>query len=82
METVVVICLFKNFHMEQVLFTYIKNGKLKVLTQHDSKELHDNLVKNGWEHTATLNPVFFIENLFNNCNDKDRAGEIHNLGFK
>ena len=76
------IYLFKNFHMEQVLFTYIKNGKLKVLTQHDSKELHDNLVKNGWEHTATLNPVFFIENLFNNCNDKDRAGEIHNLGFK
>lgn len=68
--------------MEQVLFTYIKNGKLKALTQYDSKEFHDNLIQNGWIHTATLNSVLFIEHLYNDLNGQDRAGEIHNLGFK
>lgn len=68
--------------MKQYLFTYFKEGKLKILTQYDRKELHDNLVQNGWEHTNTLNPASFIEYLFNECNDSDMAGEIHNLAFK
>lgn len=67
--------------MKQILFTYFKNWKLKVLTQYDNKGFHENLVQNGWKHTNTLNSVTFIEYLFNDCNDIDRAGEIQKLAL-
>lgn len=47
------------------LFVYHKLGKTKVLNLSDSMSSHDDMISDGWKHTATLDPSSFIEYLAN-----------------
>ncbi len=47
------------------VFTYYKEGKIKVLNIIDATKEHNILVEEGWEHTATLDAAAWIEYLFN-----------------
>lgn len=56
--------------MEQVfLFVYAKNGKIKVLSIGEAKRLQDDLLKDGWVHTQTLDPCVYIQHLHNDCDN-------------
>lgn len=54
-----------NASILNALFVYSKSGKVKVLDPKDSKDEHEYLIADGWKHTATLDPVKFIEYLSN-----------------
>lgn len=52
--------------MNNIVFVYYKEEKIKVLTLEQSKSEHENLISIGWIHTATLDSCVYIEHLFNN----------------
>ena len=58
------------------VFIYSKSGKIQALDLEDKN--HDKLLKNGWKHTATLNPTVFISNLIN-CSEIERSNIISEL---
>lgn len=54
--------------MIEILYIYCRNfeNEWKVLNHEDAKELHYNLLKEGWEHSATIDPIKYIEDFLNN----------------
>lgn len=64
------------------VFIYSKDEKIKALNLEDAKNLGDNLVKDGWVHTQTLDPCVFIEYLHNECENVDLISEIISLRKK
>lgn len=65
--------------METIIFIYHKDGVLKSLSLDQSTSMASQLVLEGWEHTATLNPCTFIDYLFNQCDESDVFNEIKEL---
>jgi len=55
-----------NDMLYSTLFVYSKDGKIKVLDYQSAKQLKNQMSKDGWLHTATLNSCVFIEYLANN----------------
>lgn len=53
--------------MGSFVFVYAKEGKIKALNLKEGMKQHDDLVRDGWIHTKTLNGHAFIENLHNDC---------------
>jgi hypothetical protein len=63
--------------MEQVfVFIYAKNKEIKVLNIEESKRLNDDLLKDGWKHTQTLDACAWIQYLHNDCEDVDLFEEV------
>lgn len=60
-------------NIDATIFVYHKDNKIKCLSFENLKD-HNQLILNGYTHTATINPCLFIENLFNN--DVDIINEI------
>jgi hypothetical protein len=52
-----------------IVFVYYKEDKIKVLTLEQSKDKHEQIISEGWIHTATLDSCVYIEHLFNNNED-------------
>lgn len=48
-----------------VIFTYSKNGILKVIDDEATQNTHDELLLNGWIHTATIDPCVYLQYLCN-----------------
>ena len=66
--------------MEQTfVFVYARDGKIKALNIEESKRLHDELIKDRWVHTATLDACCYIQHLHNNCEDVDLIDEMKSL---
>jgi hypothetical protein len=65
--------------MDNTIFIYHKDGKIKVLDFETSKVLHNQMIDNGWLHTTTLNPCVWIEYLFNQCEIEDLFDNVKSL---
>ena len=66
--------------MEQTfIFIYARKGKIKALNFESAKILEDKLLKDGWVHTATLDPCIYFEFLHNDCKKKDLIKEVERL---
>lgn len=61
------------------VFVYHKNDEIKVLDLETAKKLNDKLLKEEWNHTATLDPCAWIECLFNLSEDTDIIAEVRGL---
>ncbi len=62
------------------LFIYAKDGKILVKDLDQSHYCHKAMLKDGWKHTATINPAIFIQNLHNQCNYEEMVKQITDLG--
>ena len=47
------------------IFVYKKDGVIRCLDLVDSMKEDKKLIKDGWVHTSTIDPIVFIENLHN-----------------
>ena len=47
------------------IFVYKKDGVIKCLDLAENIEEYRKLIKDGWVHTSTIDPIVFIENLHN-----------------
>ena len=47
------------------IFVYKKDGVMKCLDLAGNIEEDKKLIKDGWVHTSTIDPIVFIENLHN-----------------
>ena len=47
------------------IFVYRKNDIIKCLDLVNSMKDDKKLIKDGWKHTSTIDPIKFIENLHN-----------------
>ena len=47
------------------IFVYKKDGVIRCLDLVDSMNENKELIKDGWVHTSTIDPIVFIENLHN-----------------
>ena len=63
--------------MENIIFIYAKDGKVKALNIKDAKPQAESLLSDGWKHTATINSCTWIEYLCNSCYDVEI--EVTNL---
>lgn len=68
--------------MNNVIFVYSKNSRIRVLGLENAKDEHDSLLKDGFIHTQTIDPRPFIENLFNHCTNEEIIYEIKSLSSK
>ncbi len=64
---------------ETFVFVYAKGGKIKALNIEEAKKLQDELKKDGWVHTQTLDACVYIQYLHNDCEDVDLIDEITSL---
>ena len=64
-----------------LIFVYHNDekNKIKVLSLTQAKERNDDLLANGWKHTATIDPRLWIEYLFNETEAEDIVAEIREL---
>ena len=61
--------------MNNVLFIYAKEGKVKCLTLNEA--YGEKLTSEGWKHTATIDPAKWIEEMANGYRDpSDMLDEI------
>jgi hypothetical protein len=63
--------------MENIIFIYAKDGKVKAFNLEDAKAQAESLLSDGWKHTATLDSCTWIEYLCNSCYDVEI--EVTNL---
>lgn len=68
--------------MENLVFIYHKDGKIKVLDLKSSKEQHIELISDNWTHTQTINTCVWIEYLFNVADECDVLEEIRSLSVR
>ncbi len=68
--------------MENTVFVYHKEGKIKVLDYKTDAYLGEKMVSENWEHTATLNTCVWIEYLFNQADNEDILEGIKELSIK
>ena len=47
------------------IYVYRKNDIIKCLDLVESMKEEQKLIKDGWVHTSTIDPIVFIENLHN-----------------
>lgn len=52
-----------------ILFVYARKGKIQCLSRDEATLMDRTLRKQGWTHTATINPVRWIESLANGPDD-------------
>lgn len=59
-----------------LIFVYKKNKKIKVLSFISAKINHDDLIKKGWEHIASINACIWAEMLLNAKNPIEMINEL------
>lgn len=62
-----------------IIFIYAKEGKIKAFCLEEIKSKGNDLIENGWSHTATLDPCVFIQYLHNECEGVDLISEMKDL---
>lgn len=66
-------------NINATLFIYAKEGKIKVfdLENAPTKSTERDFLKEGWRHTATIDPCAYLEYLVNDV--KDIVAEVKSL---
>ncbi len=72
---------------EDFTFIYKKENTIKVLTLDEIKKQEEQLLRDGWVHTSTLDACMFIEYIYNEyssklINDSELIELIQALGKK
>ena len=62
-------------NIDTFVFVYAKDGKIRCLTVDHRKEMLA-LEDAGWQHTATLNTVYWIEAVVNGDNAEELINEL------
>lgn len=63
-----------------LIFVYAKNGKIKALSLYFAQKDDTKLKEDGWVHTATIDPVLWLNKLCNDCDDVlKEIGELKGL---
>ena len=65
--------------MESIVFVYTRKNKIKVLDVCDAEKSGLELLRDGWKHTATINPCTWMEYLHNSCKASDLFAKIKAL---
>jgi len=67
--------------MSALIFVYFhkEKNKVKVLDHPKAKDKNDQLIADGWKHTATLDACVWVEHLCNNCEEVDLISDINDL---
>lgn len=66
--------------MNDTLFIYRKDREVKVLDYLEACDRNDDLIDDGWEHTASLNPQGFLEWLLQ-APFEEQVKELANIGI-
>jgi hypothetical protein len=66
-----------NKPMNNILFIYAKEGKIRCLT--GDELIRENPIAEGWAHTATIKPARWIEAMANG--DQDPSDMLDELQF-
>lgn len=66
--------------LQNIVFVYAKDKKIKALGLDESKIQHNALILDNWVHTATMNACMWIEHLHNES--KNWNDEIKSLSKK
>ena len=61
------------------VFVYSKGYTIQVFSIETAKEKHDELLKDGWQHSATLDACAFIKHLYDNHTDVSIIESISSL---
>ena len=59
---------FEKLWRKNYIFVYKKDGVIKCLDSVnlvDSMKEEQKLIKDGWKHTSTIDPIIYLENLHN-----------------
>jgi len=64
--------------MQNFVFVYIFNGDYRCLGINEAQTIGKQLIKEGWKHTATLNPETWIEFMLNG-NETQRFEAIESI---
>ncbi len=64
---------------QSFVIVYAKNGKIKALNIEESIRLQDELIKDGWVHTESLDACCYIQYLHNDCEEVDLIDKIKSL---
>ena len=52
-----------------LIFVYAKNGKIKALSLYFAQKDDTKLREDGWVHTATIDPILWLNKLCNDCDN-------------
>jgi hypothetical protein len=63
-----------------LLFIYENEKEVKVLTNEQALVKHSELIENGFNHKATINPVIALENIYNR--KKKQKQKVKNMDYK
>jgi hypothetical protein len=55
--------------IDRILFVYSFEGIIKCFSSNEIIPLEAEMLKNGWKHTATIDPARWIEEMANGYND-------------
>jgi hypothetical protein len=55
-----------------ILFIYENDEEVKVLTHEQALVKHSELIENGFNHKATINPVIVLENIYNEIKKRSK----------
>jgi len=56
----------------EILFIYENDEEVKVLTHEQALVKHSELIKCGFRHKATINPVVVLENIYNEIKKREK----------
>ena len=65
--------------MQDFVFVYAKDSKIKALNIGNAQKLSSKLIKEGWIHTQTIDFCKWLEYLHNECKDVDFTHKINSL---
>lgn len=63
-----------------IVFIYENEKEVKVLTNEQALVKHSELIENGFNHKATINPVIALENIYNR--KKKQKQKVKNMDYK
>ncbi len=55
-----------DLRIHRILFVYARDGEVKCINYDESIQCAAQMVRDGWKHTATIDPAKWIEAM---CND-------------
>jgi hypothetical protein len=65
--------------MGDTIFIYAKEGKITALNIEEAKKRNDQLLKDGYIHTQTLDICCWLQYIHNDCEEVDLLEEIKTL---
>ncbi len=65
-----------NDQINYIIFVYARDGGVRCLNYYESIHFAAQMVRDGWKHTATIDPAIWIEHLCNDAVTDDKINEL------